>query len=181
MLTLASLKKGQAKVGTYIHTWRTMKDKYMAGHGPVFWCCEHRYYYRSRIGIEIQKSKIQKYLSRRAIFSLLITSHYCCELVLTQKKVAKHIIGKNGSRDLYRSPNHQYGNHMSCPYGGPVVHRQKTPPNMGRLGCVCQVLSPKGHDCSFQYWWFWLPHRSLEPFLPLKCLATFFCVNTSLQ
>ena len=78
--------------------------------------------------------------------------HYCCELVLTQKKVAKHIIGKNGSRDLYRSPNHQYGNHMSCPYGGPVVHRQKTPPNMGRLGCVCQVLSSKGHDFSFQYW-----------------------------
>ena len=102
-----------------------------------------------------------------------IFSHYCCELVLTQKKVAKHFIGKNGSRDLYRSPNHQYGNHMSCPYGGPVVHRQKTPPNMGRLGCVCQVLSPKGHDCSFQYWWFWLPQSSLEPFLPLKCLATF--------
>ena len=68
------------------------------------------------------------------------------------KKVAKHIIGKNGSRDLYRSPNHQYGNHISCPYGGPVVHRQKTTPNMGRLGCVCQVLSPKGHDFSFQYW-----------------------------
>ena len=78
MLTLASLKKGQAKVGTYIHTWRTMKDKYMAGHGPVFWCCEHRYYYRNRIGIEIQKSKIQKYLSRRAIFSLLITSADTC-------------------------------------------------------------------------------------------------------
>ena len=108
-------------------------------------------------------------------------AHYCCELVLTQKKVAKHFIGKNGSRDLYRSPNHQYGNHTSCPYGGPVVHRQKTPPNMGRLGCVCQVLSPKGHDFSFQYWWFWLPQRSLEPFLPLKCLATFFCVNTSSQ
>ena len=81
MLTLASLKKGQAKVGTYIHTWRTMKDKYMAGHGPVFWCCEHRYYYRSRIGIEIQKSKIQKYLSRRAIFSLLITSADSCSFL----------------------------------------------------------------------------------------------------
>ena len=26
--------------------------------------------------------------------------HHCCELVLTQKKVAKHFIGKNGSSDI---------------------------------------------------------------------------------
>ena len=113
-----------------------------------------RLLYRTYIYLKIDIPDIH-----RVCRTLMYSKTYKCvfgvlllRACMDTKKVAKYIIGKNGSRDLYRSPNHQYGNHMSCPYGGPVVHRQKTPPNMGRLGCVCQVLSPKGHDFSFQYW-----------------------------
>ena len=35
--------------------------------------------------------------------------------------------------------------------GGLVVHRQKNPPNLGQIGCVCQVLSPWWLQISFHF------------------------------
>ena len=46
---------------------------------------------------------------KNRISSLLILLFHCyCELVRSQKKGTKHFIGRNGSRDLWRSPNYQY-------------------------------------------------------------------------
>ena len=40
-------------------------------------------------------------------------------------------------------------NKTSSLFEGPVVHRQKIPPNLGRIGCVCQQASPKRLDVLF--------------------------------
>ena len=37
--------------------------------------------------------------------------------------------------------------------GGLVVHLQKFPPNLGRIGCVSQVINPTNLNFSFQFQW----------------------------
>ena len=49
-----------------------------------------------------------------------------------------------------------------CHFGGSVVHRQKNPPNLGRIGISILVI--------------WT-----SPFWPMKCMAHFLCVSTSSQ
>ena len=58
------------------------------------------------------------------------------------KKVANHLIIRNRSRNLCKSPN----NHVEIKSnalleGRPVEHRQKNLPNLDRLGCACRHAS----------------------------------------
>ena len=41
--------------------------------------------------------------------------------------------------------------HSLARFGGPVVHRPKNPPNLGRMGCLCQLISPKGQMIWFLF------------------------------
>ena len=78
-------------------------------------------------------------------------------------KVAKYFIRKNGS-----SPNYLYWNQKSYHFGDSSLTK------FGGLFCLWTSSPPNGHDFCFQYWWFELLQRSLEPFLLMKILATFF-------
>ena len=46
---------------------------------------------------------------------------------------------------------HNESNETLGPFWGLMVHRQKTPPNLGRMGCACQLLSPKGPKVWFNF------------------------------
>ena len=48
-------------------------------------------------------------------------------------------------------------NHIMCPLRGLVQHRPKNPPNLGRMGCLCQLLSPKGHMIWFLFFHYTFP------------------------
>ena len=84
-------------------------------------------------------------------------------------KVAKYFIRKNGS-----SPNHLYWNQKSYHFGDSSWHAQPSLTKFGGFFCLWTSSPPNEHDFCFQYWWFELLQRSLEPFLLMKILATFF-------
>ena len=62
--------------------------------------------------------------------------------------------------------------------GGLVVHLQKFPPNLGRIGCVSQVINPTNLNFSFQFQWkmvvWWLQFSIL-----LSNLLGLFFSNTT--
>ena len=64
--------------------------------------------------------------------------------------------------------------------GGLVVHLQKFPPNLGRIGCVSQVINPTNLNFSFQFQWkmvvWWLQFSILLSNL----LGLFFSITTCL-
>ena len=65
---------------------------------------------------------------------------------------------KNVIRTYWGMQKSKMQNHIMYPLTGLVQHRPKNPPNLGRMGCLCQLLSPKSYDfalCFFAY-----PNRS---------------------
>ena len=65
-------------------------------------------------------------------------------------------------------------NHIMCPLRGLVQHRPKNPPNFGRMGCLYQLLSPKGYMILFCTLLFWIPQLVLITFFNTICFAKNF-------
>ena len=65
-------------------------------------------------------------------------------------------------------------NPIMCPLRGLVQHRPKNPPNLGRMGCLYQLLSPKGHMILFCTLLFWIPQLVLITFFNTICFAQNF-------
>ena len=58
--------------------------------------------------------------------------------------------------------------------GGPVVHRQKNPPNLGRMGCVSWLVNHKRPMTEFCFWQFYVPIICIYDPLSLDLLELFF-------
>ena len=80
-----------------------------------------------------------------------LIGHYCCKLVLTQKKIVKPGISKNGSRVLWR-------NKKWCRLEDSTWYVQSIQPKFGGDFCffLCTTSPQKRHHFQFQYWWFGL-------------------------
>ena len=64
---------------------------------------------------------------------------------------------KNVIRTYWGMQKSKMQNHIMCPLRGLVQHRPKNPPNLGRMGCLCQLLSPKGHMIWFLFFHYMFP------------------------
>ena len=64
---------------------------------------------------------------------------------------------KNVIRTYWGMQKSKVQNHIMCPLRGLVQHRPKNPPNLGRMGCLCQLLSPKGHMIWFLFFQYTFP------------------------
>ena len=64
---------------------------------------------------------------------------------------------KNVIRTYWGMQKSKMQNHIMCPLRGLVQHRPKNPPNLGRMGCLCQLLSPKGHMIWFLFFQYTFP------------------------
>ena len=94
-----------------------------------------------------------------------------------KKKCAKHLIRKNGTRDLWRSPNHQYWNKKRCPFGGPVRYTGRKIPQIGAEWAVHASCSLQKASLFISI----LRLKTLEKSKSPICLAHVFCVSTSSQ
>ena len=110
------------------------------------------------------------YLCKMSLFSLikLITAcngkkvytyaiHCTWQVVLPEKFCAKQMVLKNVIRTYWGMQKSKMQNHIMCPLRGLVQHRPKNPPNLGRMGCLCQLLSPKGHMIWFLFFHYTFP------------------------
>ena len=80
---------------------------------------------------------------------LSAAKHMWWQYVLIEKKLTNKTKHEFIEYDLFWVDFYENRNKSSSPFGGLVVHRQKTPPNLGRMGCACQLLSPKGLELLF--------------------------------
>ena len=85
------------------------------------------------------------------------TSHCTWQVVLPEKFCAKQMVLKNVIRTYWSMQKSKMQNHIMCPLRGLVQHRPKNPPNLGRMGCLCQLLSPKGHMIWFLFFHYTFP------------------------
>ena len=76
---------------------------------------------------------------------------------LPEKFYAKQMVLKNVIRTYWGMQKSKMQNHIMCPLRGLVQHRPKNPPNLGRMGCLCQLLSPKGHMIWFLFFQYTFP------------------------
>ena len=91
------------------------------------------------------------------IFPETITLHCTWQVVLPEKFCAKQMVLKNVIRTYWGMQKSKMQNHIMCPLRGLVQHRPKNPPNLGRMGCLCQLLSPKGHMIWFLFFQYTFP------------------------
>ena len=70
---------------------------------------------------------------------------------------AKQMVLENVIRTYWVMQKSKKQNHIMCPLRGLVQHRPKNPPNLGRMGCLCQLLSPKGHMIWFLFFHYMFP------------------------
>ena len=87
----------------------------------------------------------------------LDASHCTWQVVLPEKFCAKQMVLKNVIRTYWGMQKSKMQNHIMCPLRGLVQHRPKNPPNLGRMGCLCQLLSPKGHMIWFLFFQYTFP------------------------
>ena len=93
---------------------------------------------------------------------------------LPEKFCAKQMVLKNVIRTYWGMQKSKVQNHIMCPLRGLVQHRPKKPPNLGRMGCLYQLLSPKGHMILFCTLLFWIPQLVLITFFNTICFAQNF-------
>ena len=74
-----------------------------------------------------------------------------------EKFFAKQMVLKIVSRTYMGMQKSKVQNPIMCPLRGLVQHRPKNPPNLGRMGCLCQLLSPKGHMIWFLFFHYTFP------------------------
>ena len=76
---------------------------------------------------------------------------------------------------------HNESNETLGPFWGPMVHRQKTPPNLGRMGCACQLLSPKGPKVWFNFLCQNVVSGTHLTWQVSKSFGLLICINTCCQ
>ena len=76
---------------------------------------------------------------------------------LPEKYCAKQMVLKNIIRTYWGMQKSKMQNHIMCPLKGLVQHRPKYLPNLGRMGFLCQLLSPKGYMIWFLFFQYTFP------------------------
>ena len=109
-----------------------------------------------------------------SLTSHFMAFHYTWQVVLPEKFCAKQMVLKNVIRTYWGMQKSKMQNHIMCPLRGLVQHRPKNPPNLGRMGCLYQLLSPKGHMILFCTLLFWIPQLVLITFFNTICFAQNF-------
>ena len=106
-------------------------------------------------------SKISRFILESNILTILpvlkFIIHCTWQVVLPEKFCAKQMVLKNVIRTYWGMQKSKMQNHIMCPLRGLVQHRPKNPPNLGRMGCLCQLLSPKGHMIWFLFFHYTFP------------------------
>ena len=77
--------------------------------------------------------------------------HRGCEHAFVPKKKELKVFSIPKHSITYISFSQKWNQKLS-PFGGLVVHMQNSPQNIGRMGYVCYLLSPKGLNFWFQFW-----------------------------
>ena len=72
-------------------------------------------------------------------------AHCTSQVISPEKFCAKQMVLKNVIRTFWGMQKSKMQKHIMCPLRGLVQHMPKNPPNLGRMGCLCQLLSPKRH------------------------------------
>ena len=91
-------------------------------------------------------------------FNKKISQHCCCEDILIQKISSEHFIDREDYRYHESIKIHWNWNHNSSPFGGPVVHRHKNPPNWAELAVWPRWHLQKGLRYNFNSNEFWYSH-----------------------
>ena len=100
--------------------------------------------------------------------------HCTWQVVLPENFCAKQMVLKNVIRTYWGMQKSKVQNHIMCLLRGLVQHRPKNPPNLGRMGCLYQLLSPKGYMILFCTLLFWIPQLVLITFFNTICFAKNF-------
>ena len=131
---------------------------------------------------KMKKNTSWKFTDESSItFQSSVSGHTTWQNVLIQIKSPNNLDTWNVVWTPKTTFWHNESNETLGPFWGLMVHRQKTPPNLGRMGCACQLLSPKGPKVWFNFLCQNVVSGTHLTWQVSKSFGLLICINTCCQ